>query len=565
VHVNVRPFGDGPARSIDVPDASDEADDVARELVRAARDSGERRAVELGDDALSYAELEARSRVLAGWLASRGVGGGARVAILLADGVDWVVSWYAIVRLGAIAVPVNTRYRRRELRHLLGEVEPTVLVVGGDAAQSYHDLLAAAFGLERAQLSLGAVVEHCPSVRAVLSSEEGGLPAGFDSLRGAIDGETSPGERGHGEAPLPAGPAAQSELALLYTSGTTAMPKGAVVLHGPLLANTRWVCRKMRIVASDRYLLPVPLFSASGVGTLTQCLVSRATLVLHGRFDPDGLVRTVVDGGITAMFAFDQVVDALRERLDGRAPTALRTGNGAPLSTANARYVLEDLGASGFVTVYGMSEASTAIAMAWADDPVELKLTTNGEVQPGVEVEIVDLDTGRPVPPGADGEICVRGPNVTPGYYRRPRENAEAFRADGFFCTGDIGSLRDGRLTYRGRRKDVIKPNGFNVSALEIEAAIRDAVPVVEVAVIGVPHSRLGEAAVAYLEPAGGRSITTEQLAARLHGQIATYKIPVEVVETDDWPRTPTGKIRKDALRDRWGEGRIGQLSTIPI
>jgi fatty-acyl-CoA synthase len=526
------------------------------ELEYAAEHHGSRLAIISGEVELSYAELAQRAESLALVFARAGAVRGDRVALLMADCCEWVVAFYAAARLGLVIVPVNTRFQQRELAHILSESAPSLLVTGQADGYAYLNVIAAAAGLDVTELSLSSLSRAYPSIIGAISfSEE--APTGF-TLLGATPPTIADRAARDAGPPLPAArPEPADPVAILYTSGTTGLPKGAVIHHGALLRNTAYIDTKMNMSHYDRYLLSVPLFSTSGVGTLTQCLIAAATLVLLGKFEVERLISILERRQVTGMFVFDQIVSPLREAAgSGRQIwQGVRRGTGAPLTAANRKFLMCEMGMSDFVSVYGMSEGSTAIAMSWASDPEDWKLHFCGAPQPGVEVEIRDPDTHRRADVGAQGEICIRGYTVTSGYFRRPEETARSSYPGGWFRTGDLGYVtNNGQIVYTGRLKEVIKPNGYNVSTREIENAINEECGPKEIAVIGVPDSTMGEAPVAFVEWHEGREMSEAEIRSALRGKIASYKMPRHVVSISDWPRTATGKVQKVQLRSIWNQ-----------
>jgi acyl-CoA synthetase (AMP-forming)/AMP-acid ligase II len=458
---------------------------------------------------LSYAELDRATDDLARRLDAGGVRPGQRVAIVAPNQPCLVVAFLAVWRIGAVAVPLNARWREFDLGRALADAEPSALLcVRGYLGYSFVDLL------PQLLPSLTAL-RRCLIVDALGEVEE------------AIDG------KGGDEAePLDAGTAL-----ILYTSGSTGTPKGALIsgaseVNGALAMNDA-----LGGGPDDRVVLVVPVSHAFGLTCLLAALAvgARAVLVdstttLEPAIEAIESARATVLHGSPGLFT--SLLKAAPDRLTG-----LRTGfvAGAPPSAS----VLEDFDRFGVrvLNLYGMTELG-AITCVRASDPPAVRYATAGRPLPGFRLRIAD-----------GGEVQAAGPFVTAGYFRRPEQTAAAFEGE-WFRTGDLGALyADGNLTILGRAKDVVKVSGLNVFPAEVEGLLLTHPDVLEAAVIGVPHPLSGEALHAFVVPRSGANVVPTTLLQYARARIAGYKLPYAIEVVAELPALPSGKIDRLALK----------------
>ena len=526
-----------------------------------------REALVHGDARLNYAQMAVRVRDFARGLVALGVKPGDHVCLWMPDCIDWVIARWAVPYIGAVLVPINTRFRDNDVGYILKQSDSRFLIVDqGAASVSYLDILGRiAPGFDEQKRGEWALPE-LPRMRGAIG-RGAGVPGSmwrFEDIE-ALGRQSADGDSRLEEfrAEVKADDVAQ----ILYTSGTTSFPKGAMVRHGALLSNNRNTIERFDMRPCDRYLAAVPLFSATGTSYTLSTLLCGCAMVLADRFDPASFCRLVEQEKITFTFFVDAIVHDLREYAD--LPThdlsTLRTGTGGPLSSESFRFIVEELGALHFTNVYGMSETSNSISRSFWHEPLELKLRTNGKPMPGVGVHVVDVDSGEELPPGRTGEIRISGYTVMKGYYNRPEENEKAFDAKGRLCTGDLGELTpDGYVVFRGRVKEMIKPGGFNVATQEIEEFLLTCPGVKQAVVVGVPDARMGEVAYAYVQPKEGETPNGELIIARCKQHIAGYKVPRFVELIAEFPFTSTGKIRKLELKEL-AKQKLSQSAPLPM
>lgn len=527
-------------------------------LLWAAREYGSREAVVYGADRISFTQLAERVRAFARGLIAQGIEPGEHVALWMADRPDWLVARWAIPMIGAVLVPVNTRFREKDVGYVLAQSDARTLIVQHGAVRGvrYLDIL------ERLEPGLASQPQgawqckEMPELRRVIGLQADTATPLPDSITSFADIEAAgralldDGVLEQRVAGVKPGDVAQ----ILYTSGTTSFPKGAMVCHGPLLQNNAYAAGCMGFDTTDKYLSCVPLFTATGTFYTIALWLAGSTMVITDQFNPQIFCETVERERITGSYFVDTIVQDLKAFPDlGKYDlSSLRTGSGAPLPTASFRWLTETIGMKELVSAYGLSETSNAVVRTRCEDPLEKRAITSGRPCDGVHVRIIDIETGEVLPHSRVGEICVSGYTIMKGYYKRPDEDAKAFDAEGWMHTGDLGELDpDGYLIYRGRVKEMIKPGGFNVATQEIEVFLKTYPGVRQAVVVGVPDARLGEVAYAYIELQDEAHVTEQALIQYCKDNIASYKVPRYVEFVTEWPLTGSQKIKKLELKAR--------------
>ena len=536
-------------------------------LAWAATTYGEREAIVHGEVRLSFVALAERARAFARGLIALGVAPGEKVALWMSDSPDWLVARWAVPMIGAVLVPVNTRFRAGDVVFVLGQSDSATLIVEERAPRgtSYFDILGQLEPDYRSEISGAWSVNTFPALRRVIG-HGADIPV---SMQRFDDVEQHGRERaGDGALDRRIAAVADTDVAqILYTSGTTSFPKGAMVCHGALLQNNFFAIGCVGITARDRYLSCVPLFTATGTFYTLATWLAGATMVIANYFEPRLFCELVERERITMSFFVDTIVQDLRAFSErGQYDlSSLRTGTGAPLPTDSFQWLTETMQIPELVSAYGMSETSNAVTRTRVSDSYEKRSTTNGRPVGGVEIRIVDAATNASLPAGVVGEVCIRGYVLMKGYYRLPEEDAKVFDAEGWLHSGDLGELdADGYLIYRGRVKEMIKPGGFNVSTQEIEVFLKAHAAVREAVVVGVPDARMGEVGYAYVELARDAVVSSEELIAYCKASIASYKVPRYVEFVTDFPRTGSQKIRKLELKARAHERFARAALTTP-
>lgn len=490
---------------------------------------GDREALIDGTHRLGFAEWDRRSAAAAHGLSRLGVGPGDVVAYQLPNWWEAAVVFLAAARLGAIANPVLPIFRARELAFILRQSGARVLVIPGEFRGCDHPALIASLRAE------------APALRDVLVARAP-APAGtrpFDDLLVA--------------APAPAAAVdPDALLMLMYTSGTTAEPKGVLHTHNTLLAEVRSLERMHALTPADRTLMPSPLTHISGVihAILTPAVLGTSAVLME-RWEPAAALALIASQRVTYMVGAPTFLQDLSERAPaGGTSLRLFSCGGAPVSADLIRRARATLGCLA-KRVYGSTEFPT-ITTTDAGDAEAMGGISEGRVIAPAELRIVDGD-GRALPPGAEGEVQARGPECCVGYAASAL-NADAFTADGWFRTGDLGSVdAAGYLRISGRLKEIVIRKGEKFSIAELEAAIARHPAVAEVCVVALPDPLTGERACAVVLLRDGVALALAELSEfLLAGGLAKQKLPEQLEIADALPRTDSGKIHRAALRARY-------------
>ncbi len=498
-------------------------------LTRRATLRGGRVAVVDDERRLTWAELEDRCRRAVAWLRGAGVGRGDRVVLLLANRSAYLELVFAAARLGAIAVPVNARLAAPEVRELLDDCAPRVLV---------HEA-----SLEALAAAACDAAEEPPERRLAV----GGAPDAWEQALAAATPDP------HVEAVSPEDP-----MILMYTSGTTGRPKGALLPHRKTLFNSLNAQLFFELTARDRVLVVVPLFHSFGLKILAiPALYAGAEVVLQRRFDAEAVWRAVEEHGVTYLGGVPTMFDALDAALESAAsPVSLDSLRF--LFTAGAAIPVERIRsfeARGLVLKQGFGQTETSILCCLDAGDAVRKAGSVGRPVFHAEVRIVRPATLERGPEawedtdvGESGEIVVRGPITMLGYWRRPEATAETLRA-GWVRTGDLAHRdAEGFFFLTGRARELYISGGENVYPAQVEAAYREHPAVADIAVVGVPDERWGEVGRAHVVLAPGASLDPEALQAWGRERLAVFKVPRQFVAEKELPRTVTGKVQKHRL-----------------
>jgi malonyl-CoA/methylmalonyl-CoA synthetase len=478
-------------------------------------------ALETPDRTFSYFELQSETARWARTLVDLGVRPGDRVAVQVEKSAANLILYLATLRAGAVYLPLNTAYTLAELTYFIADAEPSLFVCD-------------------------------PSIRESIGAQFGGLRVetldawGSGSLADAVEGT-------RGEfATVPRAP--DDLAAICYTSGTTGRSKGAMLTHRALVSNAKVLKDLWRFTPQDTLIHALPIYHVHGLFVATHvALMAGASMIFQPKFDVQtvlqSLDRATVLMGIPTFYT--RLLSQPGLNRGATARMRLFISGSAPLLEATHREFQARTGHA-ILERYGMTETGMNASNPYNG---ERRPGTVGFALPGVSLRITDALTGAVLEPGQVGGIEVKGPNVCGGYWRNKEKTAEAFRADGYFITGDLGFIdQAGYLSIVGRDKDLIITGGLNVYPKEVEAEIDALEGVVESAVIGLPHPDFGEAVTAIVACGANplASLTEAAILERLAERLARFKQPKRIVFLADLPRNAMGKVQKSKLRDDW-------------
>ncbi|CAM5559933.1 MULTISPECIES: FadD3 family acyl-CoA ligase [Streptomyces] len=517
------------------------------ELVRSAAERyADTEAVVEGRTRITYAGLGTRvERAAAACLAS-GVRVGDRVAVWAPNTLDWIVAALGAVSAGAVLVPLNTRFKGAEATDVLRRSGARLLFVTGTfLGTSYVASLRRAAGA--GEPAEGRPLPALPALdRVVVLSDD--APPDFETWKNFLAaGEGVPG---------PDVRARERELTgsttsdIIFTSGTTGRPKGAVITHSQTLRAYGTWADLAGLRRSDRYLIVNPFFHTFGykAGVLA-CLMRGATMIPQPVFNVETALANIAAERISVLpgppTLHQQLLDHPAREAHDLSTLRLVVTGAAVVPLRLVERLREELGVGTVLTAYGLSEATGIVTMCRRDDAPTVIASTSGRPIPGTEVKVA-------APPGTPGEVLVRGFNVMRGYYEDPEATSEAITPDGWLRTGDVGVLDEaGNLRITDRLKDMFIVGGFNAYPAEIEQLLCTHPDVTDAAVIGVPDPRLGEVAKAYVVRRPGAALTSDDVIAWSRREMANYKVPRSVEFVRSLPRNASGKVLKGELRGK--------------
>ena len=519
----------------------------------AARRFGEREALAFGERRYSFRQVSDEVDRLARGLLHLGIQPGEHVSLWLNNCPEWMFAMLALAKVGAVHVPLNTRFRVADLEYVLRQSDSTTLITHDRSGPI--DYLAMARALLPASTGGGDTVESpaLPAMRRLIIKSEArhaGTIAWSDLCdRGREVTDSALAER--------AARVRMTDTAfIMYTSGTTGFPKGVMRDHtiiGSLIDRQR----RLAISPRDVFINYLPLFHIFGyVDGPLGTLLGGFRQVLTETFDPDEALDLVEREGGTLVNGFETHMKALTDAQEARPRNiaTLRAGiaavgmaSAAPIAW-RARKILAPLRQ---ISAYGITEVGANVSMADLDCTDEQACESSGRACSGFDLRVIDPETGQDQPMGTPGELIVRSRYMMLGYYRKPEETARAIDSGGWFHTGDMALLRpDGYMRFIGRYKDMLKVGGENVDPMEVEGYLLRHQGLRQVAVVGHPDAKLGEVPVAFVSLRPGAQVSGDELIDACRGRIASFKIPRHIFFMDDLPETSSGKIRKVDLRE---------------
>jgi malonyl-CoA/methylmalonyl-CoA synthetase len=487
---------------------------------RAAAPAHDRTFIKTSDGrVITYGDLLAVSARYAHVLQASGVGFGDRVAVQVEKSPEAILLYLACLRVGAVYLPLNTAYTLTELDYFIGDSEPAVVVCTPERA--------------------GEIAERLP-VPTILTLGTDGKTGSLIALA-----QDQPAEFADAEC------ASHDLAAILYTSGTTGRSKGAMLTMGNLESNAEALVEAWRFTGGDVLLHALPIYHTHGLFVATNVmLLAGGTMIFLPKLDPAQIFRFLPESttmmGVPTFYV--RLLQDARLTHGATAHIRLFVSGSAPLLTETHADWRQRTGHA-VLERYGMTETGMNTSNPYDGDRIAGSV---GPALPGIEVRITDPETGAPTPAGEIGMIEVKGPNVFKGYWRMPEKTAAEFRPDGFFVTGDLGTIDEkGYVSILGRGKDLVISGGFNVYPKEVESEIDAMAGVEESAVIGVPHPDFGEGVTAVVTLKPGAQLTEAEVLRALSDRLAKYKQPKRVIFADALPRNTMGKVQKNVLREQ--------------
>lgn len=508
-------------------------------LQQAAREHPDDAFLRLPDETISYARMHDLSERLATSLAQLGVRTGTRVAIAGLNSLEWLATCFAVLRVGGTVVAVNIAYRQHEVEYMLNQSGASVWVCPG----RHGDFDYADFVRE--------LRPRVPSVEQVVFLD--GTDAGQHRWSELAAAEADPPviAAAGGDQARPDDPAL-----ILYTSGTTGEPKGALLTHRSMLTAAHAQSAHFGHSRDDVLIGHMPISHVGGITcTVLSALDSGSSVALLPSFHPVAAAEAIRERGVTVFIGvptmYTMTLEAAGLTPADTASVRLCVIGGSPLESALADRTAAAFPSARLANLYGLSEASGACVLSAAEDSVTDISETLGIPVEGVQLRVADED-GNPLPHGETGELQLRGDCVAAGYWNKPEATDAAFGQDGWLATGDLALLRDDdHVVLRGRANDTYIQGGYNIYPAEIESVLARHPAVAMAANIGVPDPIHGKVGHCYVLPRPGRRVAAEELAAFCREHLADYKVPREFTITTELPLTPAGKIHKAELVER--------------
>jgi fatty-acyl-CoA synthase len=524
-----------------------ESQTIPRLLQEQATRFAQREALVDGTRRYTYGQLREEVMQVAKGLLALGLQRGDHVAILMGNRAEWLLSFLAVQQIGAVSVGLNTWSTPREMAYALSHAEVSCLIATDRLRR--QDFRAMVDGIRKGEAGLPRLKHTVwlpADAAAALVVDAAAGELAWDELlrRGEGVGQAAVDAAGQRTEP-------DDVALLLYTSGSTAAPKGILLQHGHWVSNSFHIGERQHVTPEDRLWLAVSLFWSFGiVNAVPNLWTHGGCVVLQESFDAAQALALIERERCSIFYGTPNIVQALWEHPARASHELSSLRSGATIGTPEQVMRAVELGVPEICNVYGLSETYGNCAVSDAHDPLDVRLHSVGSPLPDVTVRICHIESGQPLPAGEVGEIRVKGP-ILKEYFKDPEKTAESFDAHGFFRTGDLG-MRDaqGRMYYKGRIKEMIKSGGINIAPVEVEEVLMRHAAVRTAYVIGVPHATLDEALIAIVIPEAGESPSGEALKAFCTQELAAYKVPhrFHFATESELPLTTTGKVQKARL-----------------
>ncbi len=503
---------------------------------------------------LTYSTFNQRVDEIAKALIGIGVKKDSKVGVWAKNIPDWITYMFAVAKVGAVLVTVNTNYKSAELEYILQNADIHTLCIGkgfrdNNYVDTIYSILPELRSVERSEFRS----EKFPELRNIVYM-------GYEKVKGMystaelITLGSSLNDKKLNE--IKNSISTHDTVNMQYTSGTTGFPKGVMLSHHNILNNGKSVGDCMHYTEVDRLLVCVPMFHCFGaVLALCAMITHGSTMVMVEEFDPLVVLSSIAKERCTAVYGVPTmfIAELNHPLFDTFDLTSLRTGimAGAPCPIETMNQVMDKMHIKDIISVYGLTETSPGMTATRVTDSTEIRATTVGRSLPFVDVKVVDPNTGEDAPNDTPGEVCCKGYNIMKGYYNNPEATAEVIDENGYLHSGDLGVMDDeGYLRITGRIKEMIIRGGENIYPREIENFLYRMPQIEAIEVAGIPSPRYGEQVAAFVKVKEGQKLNEDQIRAFCSNQIARYKIPKYIFFVDSFPMTTSGKIQKYKLKD---------------
>jgi len=521
---------------------------IGAALDEAAERYGDKVATVFHNGEVTYNQLKQTADLIARGFLSLGISKGDKVAIWMAGYAEWAYAYFALARIGAVMVPVNTRYRPEEVEYVLNKSKASSLILKEEPNKDYLNLLNDL--VPGVGVAADAIPnDRLPYLRKIVVSSQRSLVGcmSFDDLKNLGMGvsETTLNQA--------ARKVTSEDIAMIqFTSGTTAMPKGALLYHVAMLRGAYYGSQVLKLTEADRFFSPQPFFHVGGsIKVMLAPIVSGCTMIVQPYFDAGEALELMERHQCNVLMGHQpHFIEYLNHPDLKKRKLVLGKGMIFASPEINKR-VYDEMGIKKLISPYGLTETHIGGTVCEMEDPLELRMTTVGRPMPGVEMGIRQPEGKDFLPAGEPGEVCFKGWCITKGYFDDPQKTAEALDHEGWFRTGDLGVIgSDGYVRLVGRIKDMIRVGGENVAAADVEAVLLKHDAVKQAVAVGMADDRLVEVVAVFLELKTGKSVTEEEIMNYCRQHLASFKVPRRVVFVSDWPMTGAGKIQRFVLKD---------------
>ena len=532
-----------------------EGDDLAGKTIAAALDAAvERYGAQVGyvfaSGELTYNRLKQTADLLARGFLRLGVKKGDKVAIWMAGYAEWAFAYFALARIGAIMVPVNTRYRPDEIKYVLNKSKASLLVFKEEPNKDFLSLLKELF----LDVFAGNLPnEALPSLRTLIVASDRRID-GCLGLNELIEAGKAVSEK---ELLQAANEVTGDDIAMFqFTSGTTAVPKAAMLFQSAMLRGALCGCEILRLSEADRFFSPQPFFHVGGsIQVMLTPIISGCRMIVQPYFDAGQALELMERYQCNVLMGHQPHYIEYLNHPDLKSRNLVLEKGMIFAGAEVFKRVYDEMGIKRLISPYGLTETHIGGAACALDDSLEIRMTTVGRPMPGVELAIRQPSGKEFLPAGQPGEVCFRGWCVTTGYFDDPEKTAEALDDQGWFRSGDLGVIgEDGYLRLVGRIKEMIRVGGENVAAAEIESVLLKHDAVKQAIAIGMADARLAEVVAVFVELKSGQRASEAEIIGFCREHLASFKVPRRVKFITEWPMTGAGKIQRYILKESLSE-----------